>query len=381
MLDVCVVSAMLLQSLGPTFADGQPDSSQIVVQRDVEYVAESVARGEGRLLMDVYRPAALAAGGRAPVVIFLNTFGSALRAAPFYVGWGKVAASHGFVAINPEVHDGALERDFEALLAYLAGHAGELRVDPDRIGVYVASGNVDRGLALLEEPRQTMVKAAVVYYGASDIAHFRLDLPLLWVRAGLDRPEVNREIGAAIGAAIAQNAPVTVLNYAGGHHGFDERDDTEATRTVIVQTLTFLSQSMSPAYQAALRARLGEAAAAGALASGDPARAATLYADLVEARPADAVLRLSYGEALLAAGEFRRAREQLDRLKGARLGPYDLGVPAAKACALDGDGDAATAWLRTIPARFRGPELFNDPAFRALRDRPDFKALFQPPPP
>ena len=46
----------------------------------------------------------------------------------------------------------------------------------------------------------------------------------------LDRPPVNAAIAALAAKGIAQNAPVTLLNYAGGHHGFEAVDDTDATR-------------------------------------------------------------------------------------------------------------------------------------------------------
>jgi hypothetical protein len=42
-----------------------------------------------------------------------------------------------------------------------------------------------------------------------------------------------------------------------------------------------------------------------------------------------------------------------------------------------GDGAAAIAWLESIPPRFRPRSLENDPIFATIRDRPEFKALFQ----
>jgi hypothetical protein len=39
--------------------------------------------------------------------------------------------------------------------------------------------------------------------------------------------------------------------------------------------------------------------------------------------------------------------------------------------------DAAIAWLRSIPARYLPPSVGQDPAFAALRDRQDFRALFE----
>jgi hypothetical protein len=44
-----------------------------------------------------------------------------------------------------------------------------------------------------------------------------------------------------------------------------------------------------------------------------------------------------------------------------------------------GDGDAAIAWLSSIPQRFLPQDLAKDPIFAPIQGRPEFKALFQPP--
>ena len=68
---------------------------------------------------------------------------------------------------------------------------------------------------------------------------------------------------------------------------------------------------------------------------------------------------------------------ELEKLKGKGLGPRDLGVPAARACMQKGDAEAAIAWLQSIPARFRPMSLATDPVFVPIKDRADFKALFE----
>jgi hypothetical protein len=196
------------------------------------------------------------------------------------------------------------------------------------------------------------------------------------VRAGLDRPPVTRAMTDLIALAQTQNAPVSVVNYPGGHHAFEMVDDEPATRDVIDTTLDFVARSTSPAYQASLRRGLPEATAAAHVAGGDFAAASTIYADLVKAKPDDARLRLSYGEALLGAGQFAAACSVFDQLKGRGLGPRDLGLPAARACLQKGDQEAAMAWLASIPARFLPPAIQSEPVFAPIRERADFKALF-----
>jgi len=52
--------------------------------------------------------------------------------------------------------------------------------------------------------------------------------------------------------------------------------------------------------------------------------------------------------------------------------------PAAGREPRPGDGDAAIAWIQSIPERFRSASLAADPVFAPIKDRADFRALFPP---
>lgn len=369
-----MLAAVLVAAL-PTSAGAQdmrfvypaPPPGALLVSRDVPY---------GDLQMDVYRPAT-PDSARLPALVFFNTATGAQRSTPFYKAWAEVAASHQVVAILPDLRGDSVEKDFDALLAHLSSDGARLGVDRDRIAVYAASGNVFRALPIVQNPRQTAVKAAVMYYGAAPVAVFRRDLPLLFVRAGLDRPPLNRAIVDLVSLATTQNAPVTLVNYPGGHHAFEIVDDEQATHEVIDQTIAFVKQATSSSSQASLRNGLPESTAAAHVMTGQFADAVAVYAGLVKAAPDDTRLRLSYGEALLGASRFAEACAELGTLKGKGLGPRDLGVPAARACMQKGDPDAAIAWLKTIPQPFLPGDLEEDPVFAPIKGRPDFTALFQ----
>jgi hypothetical protein len=218
-----------------------------------------------------------------------------------------------------------------------------------------------------------------MYYGAAPIREFRRDLPVLMVRAGLDRPELNASMTNLSSLAVSQNAPVTLLNYPGGHHAFEGVDDNAATRDVIDRTFEFVKRATAPAYQTATRASVSDATAAAHVMTRNFAAAIALYRDLVAARPDDASLGLSYGEALLGDAKFAAACAQFAKLKGKDLGPRDLGLPAARACLQAGDQEAAVRWLKAIPSRFLPRSIESDSMFAPLRARPDFRALFAPP--
>jgi hypothetical protein len=358
------------QSAQPHFAF-PPPAAGITVTNDVEYAGA----GGTALKMDVYHPPN-SQGRRLPALIFFNRAVGEARREPFWVAWARTAASKGLVAIMPDIRDGSEAADFKLLVPYLVEHGADVGVDREMIAVYAASGNVFAAFPAVEDPSLTALKAAVMYYGAAPITEFRRDLPVLYVRAGLDRPSVNRSIGTLAALAVTENAPVTVLNHPTGHHGFEIADDDDATRDVIERTLDFVLRATSPPYQAALGKGLPEASAAAAVQAGNFKHAASIYSEMLGRTPDDARLRLSYGEALLGDGQFAAACGEFERLKGKGLGYRDLGIPAARACMQKGDGDAAIAWLASIPVRFRPMEMEKDPIFAPVQNRPEFKALF-----
>jgi dienelactone hydrolase len=347
-----------------------PPASNVTVTKNVEYGrADTVT-----LRMDVYRPAG--AAKTHPTLVFFNRATGADRSQPFYAAWARAAASRGVVAILPDLRDGSQGADFQKLVTYLTARGAAVGVDSAAIAVYAGSGNVYNAFPTVEDPKQTAVKAAVMYYGTGPVTNFRLDLPVLYVRAGLDRPDVNREITELASLAISQNAPVTLLNNAAGYHAFEMFNDDDASRDVIEQTVAFVRRATSASFQAAMRRGIPEATAAGYTQTREFGKAAGIYAELVAARPNDSRLRLSYGEALLGASQFAEACGEFEKLKGKGLGPRDLGLPAARACMQKGDSDAAIAWLKTIPTRFLPTDVREEAVFAPLKSREDFRALF-----
>ena len=378
------VLPILLAQPSPAIAQGMqfryplPDSGVVEVSRDVQYGAADTLT----LRMDVYRHAG-AAAARMPALIFFNWAVGVQRQHVFYTSWARVAASKGLVAILPDIRLETAREDFQRLVAHLVERGDRYGIDRDAIAVYAASGNVSLALPIVQDPSMTAVKTAVMFYGTANVTQFRRDLPLLIVRAGLDRPGLNGNQSSGITAlaarAIAQNAPVTVVNHPFGYHAFEIANDDAGTRDAIDETIDFVKRMTAPAFRAALHAGLAEATAAAHVILGEFGEAAKAYAPLLTARPDDARLRLAYGEALLGDRQFSVACAEFETLKGKGLGPRDLGLPAARACAQGGDPDRAIAWLQSIPRRFLPPEIRTDAAFATLTNRAAFRALLDPP--
>jgi dienelactone hydrolase len=296
-----------------------------------------------QLSLDIFLPTGSALAKPLPVFVIFNGFGGAfMRTSPQSQGWAKAATAHGFAAVTAETTPEHVAEDFDSLAIYLRQHAEELGITPERLVVIAWSGNVSAGLATVQDPQRKAIKAAVIYYGSADLPQVRLDLPVLFVRAGLDQPLANQTFDQRTNAGIAANAPWTVLNYPGGRHGFDVLDDNDLSREIIEETFRFAQLAITDAHQSALHSGLSEASAAGAMSTGNFANAAALYYELVNTHLQDARLRLAYGNALTGAKHYKEARAQFDRAKAiGGLGARDLGLPAARACVLDHDPEAA----------------------------------------
>jgi dienelactone hydrolase len=334
--------------------------------------------GQIRLSLDLFLTTHSIGSKPFPVFIIFNGFGGEfMRTSAQAQSWAKVATAHGFAAITADTTTGHVAEDFDSFASYLRLHAEELHIDPERLVVIAWSGNVSAGLPAVEDRQRKAIKAAVIYYGSASVSQVRLDLPVLFVRAGLDQPLANQSFDRTIAAGVAANAPWTVLNYPGGRHGFDVLDNNDLSREIIEETFRFAQLAISDSHQSASHGGLAEATAAGAMFTEDFASAAALYSQLIVAHPQDARLLLAYGNALSGAKQYKEARAQFDRARViGGLGARDLGLPAAKACAFDHDPEAAMVWLKTIPPQFLPSSVQSDAAFAELRHRPDFQALF-----
>ena len=64
--------------------------------------------------------------------------------------------------------------------------------------------------------------------------------PILIGRAGLDNASLNSTIDAFVAEALKKNLTIDVSDHAGGHHGFDIRDDDSRSREIIRHAVEFI---------------------------------------------------------------------------------------------------------------------------------------------
>ena len=348
-----------------------PPDAQLRVTRDAEYGKS----GDRALKFDLHRPAG--ASAPLPVVIMLNGIGADwMRAHTQDSGWGRYVTTRGFAGITMDSAEASVPADFDKLVAHLRTNAASLGVDPSRIVVWACSANVRAGLPLVSDPARTYVAGAVMYYGTSEVGRFRPDLPVLMVRAGVDNPGLNKGIDAIVAKATAANAPVSLINYPSGRHGFDVRDDTDLTRAVMAQTLDFMAAAVDPKVIAARQAGVAVAEAAATLTREDWDAAIAAYQALTKATPGDAEYAQRLGEAYAGKGEFGKAIPAFERALA--LGTPNRGIVTFALVRTNtklNQLDKAFEWVQKLQPFFRffRQRLIDDPDFAPLRADPRFE--------
>lgn len=229
--------------------------------------------------MDVYQPAHEARDAHAALILVHGQSRPDLvrdaKSWPALQGLARVIAGRGRVAVVPNLGStaagpGVVADNLVAAVRHVESHAAELGVDARRLALWVAAEAALYGLgpALGGELDGAIRCAVALYPQVSDRrllrtypplaagVRERLDLsghvrrrgkqilPLLVVRAGLDRHDVNQALDEFVNLAQQLEAPVTLLRHDEGHHGFEVVDATDATRAVLDRSFAFLERHL-----------------------------------------------------------------------------------------------------------------------------------------
>lgn len=246
-----------------------PGVEAVRVRRDESYrTIES-----GPLTMDVYYPVGAATGARLPAVLMVhgysdaglpNVMGRTFKEMGQTVSWAKLIAASGMIAILYSNREPV--EDVESVLRHVREQADNLGIDQSRVGLWAGSGHVPLALWLLMQRERDYVKCAVLCCGfmldadgATGVADMqktfrfanpgagksvddvRSNVPLLVVRAGHDQfAGLNESIDNFVAGALRRNLPITLVNHAESPHAFDLFHDSDTTREIIRQILSFM---------------------------------------------------------------------------------------------------------------------------------------------
>lgn len=241
-----------------------PGMDAVRIERDLVFRMA----GDISLKADIYLPAAR---GTYPVVLLVS--GGSVndwRTAAFYTSFARVLAAEGLAAVN---FDKRLARDRNAvptasedslvLADYLKTNAAKYGLDTSRLCTWhFSAGGTIAGTMLGEKSPATCVVLTytILSLGEGDqdpqlAPHSALVRvrergekfpPTLVVRAGRDQKTLNDSIDAFVAAALSKNAPVTLINYPAGDHGFEILNDTDETRRVIAQSIAWVKSRLGP---------------------------------------------------------------------------------------------------------------------------------------
>jgi dienelactone hydrolase len=287
-------------------------------------------------------------------------------------------------AVLHNSRQGQAAEDIADLVVTLRRKAPDLRVDPDDICIWACSANVDVAMPYAMDPKNTFIRAVVLYYGQLRDAFILPDRPLFVGRAGLDNALFNGSIDSYVAKAVARNAPITVVNLPGGHHAFDAFDDNDASRAIVRQTLTFMKDHLSAGVQEGFRANGEERRARQQLAAKEwPAALETTQA-WAKAQPDHGGAQQGMADALYNLKRYREAAEAYARAGDLGFMPALTWYNAACSYALSGEKERAMEFLTRAFGTGRiadKEQVRTDPDLASLADDPRFAALLDGVPP
>ncbi len=358
-----------------------PGMDKVSIRKDIVYKKTD----SGELKLDLYYPADFRPGSALlPAVVFINGVGDGpagkLKEWTVYRSWGRLVAASGWIGVTFEARGPytASRPDIQDLFRYLRSDGARLSINADRIAAWVCSGNVLSGLPFLMEDADPGVVCAVVYYGTARVTKIRNDLPVFFVRAGRDNPQLNAGIAQLLATAIASGAPWTLVTIPNAHHAFDALDETEESRRTVRQTLEYFREFLSPPPAPAGPPSAARKALSHWFAH-EYAEAAAAYAEYVKSHPDDAIAHLRLGISRIHLKELTEGEKALE--KAASLGldrPLDL-YNVACGYALAGRKEKALDWLeRAVAAGFNNKQfLATDDDLVSLRGTKRFNDLLE----
>ncbi len=307
--------------------------------------------GDGDRRFEIYRPPGSQADavGRAarrplPAILFVNSTGSPFQEWEIYSDWARLAAAHGIAGIVYQSDGADATKSLNALYAHLRTHAADLGLDPARLAVWACSANVSLALPWLHGTPRPEVAAAVLYYGHAPVPELRSDLPVFYVLAGRDSPQLKVGIREIFAQATLQAAPWTMVEAPTLPHAFDALDEGVESQRLVKETIAWLVDRLVSPPAAGPAPDLARQALLGTYGQ-DFAASETALRSMLARRPDDRTVLVTLGGVLARSGQDEAAVPVLQRARAAGESGLRLSLQLGQALVRTGELDAGYAEL------------------------------------
>jgi len=162
------------------------------------------------------------------------------------MGWGRLCAEHGLVAITYE-NGGRPAEALRLMGEWLQKKASEIGVDVERLGTWSASNSCATAIEAYRTGHQALgglsPSFGVFFYGDLTLkSDHDVTIPLMVVRVADDAWADSRLMERFVQRVVERGGTVQFLTHQTGSHAFDVKGDTEESREIMAATFEFMTQ-------------------------------------------------------------------------------------------------------------------------------------------
>ncbi|HAE23077.1 MAG TPA: hypothetical protein DCG47_12245 [Spirochaetaceae bacterium] len=172
--------------------------------------------------------------------------GASAPDAAYYVSWSAAAATTGAAAAVMTV--GQASSDFPDLVKFLQKQKKSLFIDPSKLFLFASSSNWAPVASLASKGGllDGSIKGTSLYYASiTDMTPIpNSGFPIEVVIAGQDNATELKRMESYIKKMEANGSVLNVVRYTEGRHAFDVFQDSDETRAIVANTLSFMSKCL-----------------------------------------------------------------------------------------------------------------------------------------